>query len=200
MSVAAAEAGTPLLTVAACSICNHPEREQIERHLWLLVRGLPMDDGTIPTKAWLGRKGPALWGIPLPNPTIQAHLGQRMRNGRPNDPHWTDKSPGEAPLSMRDAKTAMAGREIPEVSATAFLERVVQIAAAKAELDPARVSVRDGLAAAQELRQRGADERQAELLRVLARATGQALAGAARPAVEAPIVDAEVVEEVGADA
>ncbi len=82
------------------------------------------------------------------------------------------------------------------MAVTGSLERIVSIAAAKAAADPARVSVRDGLQAAAELRQRGADERVATLMGMLGQATARPLSKSVAPMGEVVEAEAEVVQEI----
>lgn len=189
---AAPRFGVQVKTVDRCKICQSQHRAEIEDTVILGRRGELLDNGIRPTQKWMFENAERLWGITLNSANIHAHFKK--------DGHFLEGDPAQLAQASRDVSTEMAqliqGQGIDAVSVEKFLETVIALGYQRLLLDPGKVTVEHALKAVAELTKRKHDETTAKLMQVLAAGTEQALRRIGAPEPE-PVIEAEVVEEVG---
>lgn len=179
--------GYAIKTEPRCKICKSPWRGEIEDLLAIYSERGSLDDGTRVTGDWLKSVAPERWGMRLNDPNIQSHLQRHFQVGQ------KENSALQQDARMALQEQSQAG-ELARVTVDDYLEGIVDIAAAKARLDPNSVTIDHGLKAAAELTKRKADDARERLMEKVIAGRSAAL-GLERENAE--VVEAEVVEVAG---
>lgn len=178
--------GVAIKTEPRCKICKSPWRGEIEDLLALQQQRGSLDDGTRVTLEYIQSVAEERWGMRLNDMNVRSHLKAHFATG--------DVAAG---VVQQDARGQLQAKsqagEIARVSVDDYLEGIVDIAAAKARLDPNSVTIDHGLKAAAELTKRKADDARERLMTQVIAGRSKALGLERENAV---VVDAEVVEEV----
>ena len=181
--------GVAVQTQPRCKICSSRHRGDIEDFLVMRHRGT-LYEGTAMTWDRFYAGSQEWWGFKLNKMNVKRHWDSHFKMGG-----GVEKKQAEAKQALVDR--SLAG-DVERVAVDDYLERVVDLAAMRAKLDPGSVTIDQGLKAAAELTKRKADDSRLRLMEQVIAGRSAGLGLSNTPQVEsenAIVVEAIVVEE-----
>jgi hypothetical protein len=180
-------------TAARCTICRSPNRAAIEELIWARSKRELNREGGPTNLEYVQARAKAL-GIPkLHSTTITRHLKAHIA--------IINDAQAQA-IVKKDVRTTVEAEIAanPEVRRTPeeFLDLVVSAAYQRLLADPASATTDQAIAAINARTRRKSEEGTAQLMQLLAKSTGAALAALSTTKPAEDVIEAEVVQEIPA--